>query len=373
MSSWRRWLCSLIVAGSLTIMAVDLGILLANRHVDNRTSFYSLSGPWSDYAQLRQEWRPRLLSNFLAGRLAQRVEGPIPESRMARVAAAWTGVWFFATALAIIAFTGRHAMFYLFATFAGVAFGYLPTVNARIYPWDLPALFIFTLFTVLVRGNRLAPLLILPAIGVLFKETSIVLCFALLCLEGSWRQRLGRFGLAAGLCIVVKLVIDAAVGVPLPGASMTTGDAQQSNLLFNLHALGHVAHRFMVHPIMVNAGTVAALFILPRKDSRIVMAQVTALLFALNMLAFGRIVEYRIWFELIPLAALAFELTLLEEPKRVAADQRGAEPPVFRYSWAPMSQRPSLLGLPSKSSAGHGSSEVPTPASTWGAETDAAR
>jgi hypothetical protein len=73
---------------------------------------------------------------------------------------------------------------------------------------------------------------------------------------------------------------------------------------------------------MVNAGTVLALWLLPPRPDAVRIFQVLAVLVAVNLLVFGRIVEYRIWFELIPLSVFGLGTVLLEadpQPPRLGS------------------------------------------------------
>ena len=250
---------------------------------------------------------------------------------MSVAAAAWTGGWYLLTCLALTFFSGKRALYYLFGLFSCFAFGYLPTVNMRVYPWDIPALFIFTIFILVLKRGTASPLLALLPIGMLFKETTIVLCVTFLFLPRPRKHKLLLFAAASALCLLVKLAVDRAVGVPLPGMSMTTGNEAGPNIAINLDVLTHLDRHFFVNPVLINAGTLAALLFLPQRDARIALIKTIALLFTTNMLVFGRIVEYRIWFEMIPLSLYAMELTFLAEAENAPAAQEGA---------APLEQRP---------------------------------
>ena len=309
----RRLLATLFVAFTLTVMAADLAVTVAPRRFENHDTFYALTGDWSDYQKVRQEWRPRLASNALASQVAMAVDRSPDQHRIRLVAAVWTALWYGLLSAALVAFTRERAVFYLFAFFSCLAFGYLPTVNDRIYPWDLPALVIFTLFALFLRRGSLPPLLLLPPLGIPFKETSIVLCVAFLFREGPWKRRLTLFAATAASCLLVKLALDLAVGVPLPGASMTVRGAVYSHWEINLIELTSLRPPFFVHPVMINAGTLVALWLLPRRSRTLAAYQTMALLFTANLLVFGRIMEYRIWFELIPLAVFALGETFLPD------------------------------------------------------------
>jgi NADH:ubiquinone oxidoreductase subunit 6 (subunit J) len=311
--SWRLRLATLVVAVTLTAMATHVAMLIANEPLDNRRTFHHLSGGWSSYiTKVRQEWRPRILSNYLSSKLADAIDPSPDHHRMRPVIAVWTLFWYGLVSAVVVVCTGRRAIFYLFAFFACLAFGYLPTVNNMVYCWDLPALFFSTLGAALLwRGHPAWLIAVLP-VAVLFKETAIVLCVGLLLLEGPRRQRLRWFGLAAALCVLVKLALDIAVRVPLPGASMTVRGAVFPHFYINMLELGSLRPPFFVHPLMVNAGTLVALWLLPGRPPIVRVFQVLSVLITVNLLVFGRIMEYRIFFELIPLAVFALGAVLLE-------------------------------------------------------------
>lgn len=55
------------------------------------------------------------------------------------------------------------------------------------------------------------------------------------------------------------------------------------------------------HPLLINAGLLAAFFIYPFRDKNTWMLRTIVLVFTTGTLAWGVVFEYRIWFELIPI------------------------------------------------------------------------
>ena len=60
-------------------------------------------------------------------------------------------------------------------------------------------------------------------------------------------------------------------------------------------------------PLFINAGTLLAFLLLPHATRTLVAFKAIALAFIAGNFLFGIITEYRIWFELIPLALYGLE------------------------------------------------------------------
>ena len=225
-------------------------------------------------------------------------------------AAAWL---FLANALLIVAF-GRRAPLLMWGVFAAVGFGYAPGLVTRVYPWDLPALFFFTAFVALLHHGRWRWLPAVVLVGLLFKETTAVLCLAPLARELPWRRRLREVGLLAAAFVALKIGVDLLVGNPLPLLSPTVRppDGGTLRLVENLAAFGTLSP---AHPLWINAGTLIALFLVPGRDRDLLVLKTMAAEFTVSLLLFGSITEYRIWFEAAPLAVYAIARgVVLREP-----------------------------------------------------------
>jgi hypothetical protein len=183
-------------------------------------------------------------------------------------------------------------------------FGYCPGIVNRVYPWDLPALFFFSAFVACYHRKvyRAIPVVIL--LGLLFKETTAVLCLSFLFLDIPMRDRLRYFIVTAVLFVVAKVSIDLAVRNPTPFFSMTTSRPSGGGprIMANLRTLATAS---LAHPVFINAGTLVALAILPGRSRTLTMLRWLAIAFTVNTFFFAMIDEYRIWFELAPLAVYA--------------------------------------------------------------------
>jgi len=293
---------------------------LAPHCVDNRMAFLSFASGPEQYRSLRPEWRTRLFSNVLAAaaaRLADRMPsvpnraGP-PSDSLANTVALWTAGWLVLTNLLFLARWRERSLLFMLGTYAAVSFGYMPGIVARIYPWDMPALFAFCVFIALMDCKRPWTIVILVPLATAFKETAVLLAFFFLFMDMPWKKRIVLFVAATAGAVLVKGAIDLWTGSPLPLLTATHGDETKavSRFVENMRALAHV------HPVLVNAGMLAAFLLVPAKDRRVTGLKTIAGLFVAGNFVFARIQEYRIWFEMIPLALYSLNLSLLPGPRK---------------------------------------------------------
>jgi hypothetical protein len=288
-------------------------VVLAPQQPDNVETFYSFSSGLDHYFELKTAWKTRLFSNALAWQvdraaadLMSRVDVQYINRPQPFALALWTAAWFLATCLVYILFVKQRAVLYILGTYAALTFGYVPKLPAtRVYPWDMPALFVFALFLFLFLRNRFKWILILLPLAVGFKETAGVLCVAfLLAPELSRRDKWRMFLAAFVLCLLVKLGIDLFTRSASPLFTMETGlggALSASYLLQNLKAFASLP------PFLINAGTLLSFFVLPAVHPKVSALKVIAVLFAAGNFLFGTVLEFRIWFELIPFALFAVE------------------------------------------------------------------
>ena len=330
------YLIPLIVAFSLCVTVSYQIRQVALSNVDNTISFNSFADGLSKYKELRQEWRPRILSNFIAGRFVNlfsdgfRSFYKMEANKM--IYAWWTAAWLFLiSVLFIIAFKQR-SLLYILGIFAGISFAYSPGVGVmRVYPWDMPALFAFCCFVLFIKQRRELWLAAFIPVAILLKETAFLMVIAFLFLEKvPWRRKLLLAGIAGLAGIAVKLAVDLLTGNPSPLLSMTYM-VEPGQLAAYLHVPMNSPFRFEFSRLAANlpslfswrwdsllfvdAGLLLVLLFLPLKPYPLAMFKVIALIFLVGNLVFGVITEYRIWFEMIPLALYGIDLTLLSPAK----------------------------------------------------------
>jgi len=232
--------------------------------------------------------------------------------------------WAFAWTLLILVTTlytsRRHGLLACIATGTAILFGYLPGIADRIYPWDLPALFFFALFVWLWRRNRQGWILLLIPVGTLFKETVAVWALAFLWMDGDLRRR--QLWAISGAALGLGTYVAAATLIPAGtiGKVAHEGlDAVRSNLQFLGTGESEFTDFFKYpirrwHLLLINAGWITAFLLWPYKGRMRAASLLMLLVLTLSILQWGVLIEYRIWFECIPLCLLPW--TLDDDPCR---------------------------------------------------------
>ena len=307
------YLSPLFLAMGVVVPLFYQVVVLSVQQPDNIKTFYSFSSGLSGYYDLKTAWKTRLFSNMLAwvdGRLGLYIMGRtfvryVVDPRAFSIAL-WTSLWFVLIAVVCIFFLKRRAVLYILGTYAAITFGYMPKVSTtRIYPWDMPALFIFTLFLFLFLNDKFQWMLVLLPLAMGFKETAGVLCVAFLFADGlSGKDKWKMFLASLVLCILVKLGIDMFTKSSSLFFTMETGLGATSSDIYLIQNLGSFDS---LQPFLINAGTLLSFIILSTPDKKIISLKVMAVLFALGNFLFGAVIEYRIWFELIPFALYTIE------------------------------------------------------------------
>jgi hypothetical protein len=300
--------------------------LLAPNYVENKETFMSYSNGISGYQTMRKEWRTRFFSNWLAHYFVKAGKAlswdqESDEISIELAAGMWVASWYLLVAVLFVIVKRARSILYLFGIYAAISFGYMPGIVVRVYPWDMPPLFFFSAFVLLVDRRKMNWLIPLAMVGMGFKETTGVVCLAFLFLNASLRKRLIFLGVSLCACGTVKLLIDVATKSPHAVLTMTVDEWA---LTYNLKALLgiHRNTRVLRHPVLINAGTLVGFLLLPSSDREMRMLKTICIAFAVGTFLFGVIREYRIWFEMIPIALYGFELYFLKRsetpPKRSA-------------------------------------------------------
>ncbi len=304
--------------GILIVLSIALSIIIffMTAHLapickDNKVTFITSNATLEDYKKLRREWRPRILSNAAAHLCSIFVKKvtDAPKTQLKYTVGIYSAVWLLLINISLILAFRQRALVFMWGIFAAVAFGYTPGLVTRVYPWDMPALFFFTLFMIFHHRSyyRLLPVVIL--FGALFKETTIVLCIALLFLPVSWRSRLKNTVITGFIFFVLKSSVDIMVGISFPFFSPTTGKLGTDSLRLAKNMNVFLNTPLYKHPVWVNAGSLLALMILPGKNRVLLMLKCVAACLALGLFICGQISEFRIWFEAAPLAVYGIVMT----------------------------------------------------------------
>lgn len=281
-------------------------------------------------AEMRPAWKPRVAATWLADATVRRgapasdvAEGGALEAETSKRIAGWTAVWFAAT-LVVVLLTFPFAEFVALGVFAAVVWGYaMPVAGFRVFPWDMPALFFSALVFGLHRRGVRAGLVPLLVLAVAFKESLTVWGLVLLYDEAPLRVRLQRAVAVFAGGALVHAAIDHWVASPRVVFTQETSAAGRVLFVENLKQLGFRATRFgdpglLETPWLMNGGFLLPFLVLPgTRELR--PWKIVSLVFVASLLAFGILTEYRIYFELAPVAVVA--------AAAAAFGPRGSPPP----------------------------------------------
>jgi len=301
----RDWTALALLAVALCVCAFYLTASVAPMNPHNGQTFMASQFAAAGGVELRQEWRPRVMSvaaaAFVADRLWSAGLRP-PELHLMVTVGFYSAIWMALCCAVLLWGFGRRALVLAWGVLAAVTFAYAPGVATRVYPWDFPALFFFSAFVALYHRRIYKALPVVILAGLPFKETTAVLCLSFLFLDLPMKVRLRYLIVTAVLFAGLKVAIDIAVHNPVPFFSMTSRTPNEGALRL-VENLKSIARPQIAHPILINAGTLVALALVRGRGRTVWMARSVAIAFAANTLMFAVIEEYRIWLELAPLAA----------------------------------------------------------------------
>ena len=332
-ASISNHIAPLIILAGTALVVFYQAVDLSRTHKRNLAIFSSFSNGFESYVtNFVEVWRPRFFSNVLAAEvirfsefLLNKISVPLVKDPIQLAVGLWTAGWFILIGLLFILWLKNRSPLYILGTFAGISFGYFPigSTNNLMFPWDMPALFVFSFFIILFLENKHRWLLVLLPLGVGFKETVLILCLAFLFrdLQGSSWNPLQRsfwaqfkkeswllFFTSVVLCLIVKASIDTYVRVSSPLLTVEyTSEYTQKFLLYE-----NALRLKNLFPFFINAGTLLAFFVLPSSDPKVRTLKLLAAVFALGIFSFGVITEYRIWFEMIPFSLYVIVRAVIE-------------------------------------------------------------
>ncbi len=249
-------------------------------------------------------WSSRLYANYLGSVFARTQD---PREIYWRIGC-WNGVWLMMFFLVLWVFDPRKRMFITFGVFASLYYSFTPITGLRVYPWDMPAMFVFLIIYVGFVKKSVWIVFFATLIGVGFKETAFLGAIAVPFMSHlDNKRKWGFFAALIVLCLMEKLALDMIVGNPKLGFTMSYDAAGPvtfytglpPGIVSNLAAWGMWT---LNHPIFINCGTFVAFLLLPIRDSEDSMWKIIGLLFLVGEMLFGIITEYRIFHEMIPIS-----------------------------------------------------------------------
>lgn len=309
-------LISVVLGLSLTLFYQSRSV--SSIYAGTCATFQRLKGVPPSYA-IYKAWSPRVASIQASYHFVEMIDKLFTSAgsqatfsqRVQYAVAFWTAGWFVAICIVYILAFKMRSLFFMLGTFAGIIFGYTPELDFRIYSWDMPALFFFAVATSMLatmKMNRINTLCLAAIIicAIPFKETSIVLCiFPLIaCHQYSLLRRLVLMGAIAVAGIAIKHILNYFVTGSLFSFAVNSFNTDESLFMWNMKVF------FREPVILVNAGTLFAMLVIPVWQRTVVLFKIVACLFIISNFIFGVINEYRIWFELIPLSLATLNFSM---------------------------------------------------------------
>lgn len=289
-------ICLLIYIGLIfvTTLSIAKTAHLQDYNYNNFVAFSSVD----NIEEIRPPWRSRVLSFFLANQTLWIFTDRNSQPTYEEVTFAIIAYSVFWLALIYSAFTifCKKPLWYIFGIFISISFAYHPFFDNRYYPWDLPILFIFSLFIIALEKQNYKLIVILPAIGVFFKETSVVLTLASLFVLSNRKECIKSFLISIGLYCMCKAYLDKLVDnyIFFTPNGMLSGDNQ---IVQNFQLIYNEPYYLMANSMLL----LASFLTFKRKDKYNYLLAIILLFIAINLYS-GAINETRIWLELAPIS-----------------------------------------------------------------------
>jgi hypothetical protein len=162
----------------------------ANVFMAGSEKLYSLNEPI-----MGEHWNARLSGILFTGALMDfSLNENDPDKaeieRLSNIFGLYHAGWLLVLFVCII-FALRNSLFINLGIFAGLMYNFSPISGPYFYPWDMPAMFFFTLAVLFFEQRRMWPLALAICAGAFFKETVMVCALLFLFAEQlKWRKRI---------------------------------------------------------------------------------------------------------------------------------------------------------------------------------------
>lgn len=160
---------------------------------------------------VQEVWKPRVGGFWCAAKLINYVK-PNGLYEFMKVFGAYEAGWLFLTFLVLIIFL-KEPIFVMAMTLCGLMYSALVTCydfnpfDVIIFPWDAPSLFFWTLTFLLWQQKHYRTMIVVLALGTIFKESVSILAVLLFFTHLPKLRRLQLFMAAVFSCMVIKSVI----------------------------------------------------------------------------------------------------------------------------------------------------------------------
>jgi hypothetical protein len=337
-TEWQVLFFELFVAVSLSVAffflvrpCFETGDLI-NRYLFTcgSKSLYQMDQPI-----MGMHWNGRLGGLLLTGRLVDfslNNEETAQQNlrQMGNAFAFYQTFWLLALFLAVI-FALRDALLINLGIFAGLMYNFSPASGPYFFPWDMPAMFFFTIAILFFEWRKLWLMAVTICAGCFFKETVLV-CALLVLFAGDWKwgkRVLVFLGILMVYVIGKRFLLDRLnLGIPVS----SVGDTTSLSWIFSPTAIaGSIMGNLKVlfsptlnNVIFANAGTLVAVLVLCWRRQflpymTVILAYIAGLV--LVPLTPPGITEPRVFMQVLPLSFILLnEWRMLVSASKSTAD-----------------------------------------------------
>lgn len=270
-------------------------------------------------------WRSRVAGMWLSGKMVDSVSNngqrQLTAEDIQDVFGAYQAIWMFLF-LAMLIFLVEDPLFMIVACFGCIFYMLTPKAALYCYPWDIPAMLFFTLNYFLWRRGHYNAILVVMALGYLFKETIIVSGAVYLFADVPKWRKIQYFVATGIIAVIMKVAITLGVDgkISLFTNQVIAGSQgnwfTDSQFLINVRELADL--KSLNHFIFVNGGTFMLSLFLPARTRIEKGTKALILAFAAVSLGAGALKEFRIMLDILPVSILALREYLVN-PKPLAS------------------------------------------------------
>lgn len=276
--------------------SLTLFVFVADSHIQNH------------YDQLMDVWKPRIGGNWIAGRLADAFahDGSLSEGAYQNVFGAYNAGWLLLI-FGVLICLADNPLFVIPLVFAGMCYSLTPPDDVTIYPWDMPSVFFFTLSFLLWQRRNFGWMLTTIIVGTAFKETCAVTALLYFFAPLDWKKKIGYFGSAFAVCLLLKLWITQAMmgHMQICTATFTkSGNDSGFSLLTLKQNLQDFFGLYGAIFIGVNAGTFIVALLLPARTLAEKGIKTVLVVFFIGQSFAGAYRELREFMDVLPMSVL---------------------------------------------------------------------
>lgn len=251
-------------------------------------------------AKARQEFAPRIASVFLVKAFYTGQRKQMKERL----------VVYFALSMALLGaiywlMSPRASLLLMYGTFAALYYCTTPITLDYWYPWDIPALVLSALSLLLALRQKVLPLAVLSALSVLFKET-LLLSALYICFfpKLTLKLRLRWCAAAVALGVALRVIAEKLTRKETHHADFLHDGGKPENALRVVQNLRELFSPQINHLLWANAGLLLLVLLFPAGNGVLRGARYIALVFLCGIFLLGKVSEYRIFLELLPVSLL---------------------------------------------------------------------